>query len=127
MYGYLFVGLYADSAVQRGILITRGSSSQLRTIFRPLERRSPPGLLTGSQSLAHKAGRSDSATAVAIAQNARNCYYFSPRDIRAARWRLKVGVLAASIESDGGLRLEYPEGCFGIYARIPPDRQLAVW
>jgi hypothetical protein len=47
------------------------------------------------------------------------------RDLRAALGGgLKSERWAASIESDGGLKLEYPDGTD---ARIPPDRQLSVW
>jgi hypothetical protein len=47
--------------------------------------------------------------------------------IVAPRGGFKVGMPGGIIERDGGLKLEYSDGCFGIYAHTPPGRQRPVW
>ena len=69
---------------------------------------------------------------IAIAQRARkNCYCSATasnlRDRAAPGGGLKSEWRAAAIEGDGGLRLEYPDGCFGIYAYTLLGRQRPVW
>jgi hypothetical protein len=56
----------------------------------------------------------------------RNAITSHLRDIRAALGGvLKSECWTASIEGDGGLRLEYPNGCLGIYGRILEDWRLS--